>query len=163
MLLECACAPPIALVLGAGPATLPPGVWRMTATGRQSGRAYDLAGESVFAFVEHMRVSADGGASWSKVGLPSRKMKVQDVDFVKRISGYLLTADGRVFKTTNGGRRSRESTSVGTGLGNGLSFSSADAAYVSLQFHRGRDLWRERRRAAHHRRWRDVAAAAPRE
>ena len=123
----------IDLVLGAAPPTLAPGVWRMTATGRTTGRTYDLAGESVFAFGSSaVRVSADGGASWSKVGLPSRKMKVQDVDFVDRSSGYLLTADGRVFKTTNGGRRWRESTSVGTGLVNGLSFSSADAGYVSL-------------------------------
>ena len=93
----------------------------------------DLAGDSVFAFGPGaVRVSSNGGESWSKVGLPGRKTKVDDADFVDRSSGYLLTTDGRVYRTTNGGRKWKESTSVGTGLGHDLSFSSAESGYVSL-------------------------------
>ena len=93
----------------------------------------DVAGDVVFAYGSSaVRVSADGGASWSKVPLPAKKTKVDDVDFVDRSTGYLLTSDGRVMRTTNGGRKWRESASVGTGLGYDLSFSSADSGYLSL-------------------------------
>jgi photosystem II stability/assembly factor-like uncharacterized protein len=93
----------------------------------------DLAGETVLVFgTRALRASADGGQSWSKVRLPARKTKIQDADFVDRSSGYLLTTDGRVFRTTNGGRKWRESVSVGTGRGFDLSFSSADSGYLSL-------------------------------
>ena len=93
----------------------------------------DVAGDSVFAFGSSaVRVSANGGDSWSKVRLPGRRTKVEDVDFVDRSSGWLLTTDGRAYRTTNGGRRWKESASIGTGLGYDLSFSSDQNGYVSL-------------------------------
>lgn len=92
----------------------------------------DLAGSVIFAYGSKIiLVSTNGGASWKKVKQPKRTA-LASLDFVSRNVGYALSQDGRVWKTTNGGKRWTDLLGVGSDDGVSLSFSSAKAGYLII-------------------------------
>jgi photosystem II stability/assembly factor-like uncharacterized protein len=90
-------------------------------------------GDAVYAFgAKALVFSADGGNTWSRKRLPARKSTLADVDFVSSKVGYALTRDGRMWRSSNGGRRWTDLPGIGTGAGYAISFSSPDSGYVAV-------------------------------
>jgi photosystem II stability/assembly factor-like uncharacterized protein len=93
----------------------------------------DTAGGSVFAFgTKALRVSNDGGQTWRKVALPSRRSRLQAVDFLDSRTGYVLTTGFRLWRTTNGGRKWKDVPAIGTSEALSVSFSTSDSGYLSV-------------------------------
>jgi photosystem II stability/assembly factor-like uncharacterized protein len=93
----------------------------------------DPAGSAVFAFgAKALRASSDGGETWRKVKFPSGGPGLSHVDFLDPRSGYAMTFDGRLFVTTNGGRKWKDVPAIGTHDGIELSFSSLENGYLSV-------------------------------
>lgn len=90
------------------------------------------AGGAVLAYGgDALRISADGGRTWKRVRLPKRDANVRDADFLTARVGYILTTDGRLWRTRNAGRRWEQLSALGTG-GSGVSFSTARTGYVTV-------------------------------
>ena len=88
----------------------------------------DQAGSAVLVWgARRVALSRNGGSSWTRVGIP--KVRVGQVDFVDRRRGFLTDFDGRVYATTNGGRRWRQRTAVGWPAEE-ISFADARHGYV---------------------------------
>jgi photosystem II stability/assembly factor-like uncharacterized protein len=102
---------------------------------------FDRAGGAVFAYGTTTVVrSTDRGRTWTSVALPGRRarggrripFRMQDVEMVSATSGYALGVDGRVWRTSTGGRTWAELPGVGTGAGLSLAFGSATGGYLTL-------------------------------
>ena len=67
--------------------------------------SFDDAGSSLVAYgARAIALSSNAGASWRAIK-PPKKQRIGDVDFVTPQTGFLLDVRGRLWKTTNGGRR----------------------------------------------------------
>lgn len=109
------------------------------ARGRAAGRpieGLDAADGAAFAAGKRsLAVSRDRGRSWRRVPLPSHGATVRAVDFLDRLSGYLVTRRGRVYKTADGGRVWRMlRLPSGVHAASGLSFSDARHGWVNISF-----------------------------
>jgi photosystem II stability/assembly factor-like uncharacterized protein len=95
----------------------------------------DLAGGVILAFGRRtLAVSKDDGASWRKVK-PPKKKRLRDADFLTARKGYVLTTAGGVVKTSNGGKDWKGLPGIGTDQGEGITFSSPEAGYLTtLEF-----------------------------
>jgi photosystem II stability/assembly factor-like uncharacterized protein len=92
----------------------------------------DLAGSAIFAYGSKIiLVSTNGGKTWKKVKQPKRTA-LASVDFTSRRIGYALSQDGRVWKTTNAGKRWKDLLSVGSDEGLSLAFSSSSKGYLVI-------------------------------
>jgi photosystem II stability/assembly factor-like uncharacterized protein len=80
--------------------------------------------------------SVDGGVSWSKLTAPGRsareraRLRVAQVAFSSASTGLARDNAGRVWRTTNGGRRWALLTAVGTERVIGMGVDSSRAAYL---------------------------------
>jgi photosystem II stability/assembly factor-like uncharacterized protein len=93
----------------------------------------DPAGSAVVAFgTKTLRGSSDGGETWRKMALPSRRSRLQAIDFLDSRTGYAVTSDGRLWSTTNGGRKWKDVPSIGTGEAFDVSFSAPATGYLSV-------------------------------
>lgn len=67
-----------------------------------------------------LRISTDAGATFTRSALPgteaSCETAIRSVDFVSKDAGYLLLADGRILKTTDGGASFGSATKVDGGV-----------------------------------------------
>jgi photosystem II stability/assembly factor-like uncharacterized protein len=102
---------------------------------------YDLAGSTVFAFGQgtHTLIrSTNLGGKWTAVKLPltnrrgRSRVVVESVAFTSPTRGFLLDGDGRVWLTSNGGRRWREVLSTGSEQGIQLAFSDPLNGFLTL-------------------------------
>jgi photosystem II stability/assembly factor-like uncharacterized protein len=107
-------------------------------------RDYDRAGTALFAWgTNAIWVSTNKGASWKAVGNPltrkTKKGKIQNitryvrVDFVSAKVGYAVSTGGRVWKTTNGGKKWSELSAVGNNAITDVSFPDASNGYITIQ------------------------------
>jgi len=79
-----------------------------------------------------MLVSTNEGQTWVAVKRPSSSA-IAEIDFVDRKVGYVLTSDGRVWKTTNRGSRWTELLSLGHADGYELAFGDRNSGYVAIE------------------------------
>lgn len=94
--------------------------------------AADRAGNAVVVFgARRAAVSLDGGAAWTRIALP-RKRLVRDLDFVTARTGFVLDTRGRLWRTSNGGRKWVELSSLGTNAAYSLEFVNASTGYVAI-------------------------------
>ena len=92
---------------------------------------YDDAGSSIVVWGRAALLrSGDQGKTWKSLKLPSKKTKVIRADFVTANTGFLRDSGGRLWKTTNGGKKWTEVQSVGSTDYYGMSFSSATSGYL---------------------------------
>jgi photosystem II stability/assembly factor-like uncharacterized protein len=97
------------------------------------------AGGALFGYGRRALIlSSDKGASWATLRRPSRS-SIVDADFVSSNVGYVLTADGRVWRTGNRARRWTELRTTGTQGGYSLSFGSASNGYLAIGDFNGED------------------------
>jgi photosystem II stability/assembly factor-like uncharacterized protein len=151
-------APPRA-VLTAGDAVLlagPRGIRRATRGGqfdlvadgaarRVPVDAFDRAGSAIFvSSTTAILRSTDAGRTWRRFLGPrvNRRGKrvsyrLQALDMTSASSGYAITVDGRVWRTTSSGRRWTELGGVGSGGGQSLAFGSPTSGYLTLSGYAG--------------------------
>jgi photosystem II stability/assembly factor-like uncharacterized protein len=92
----------------------------------------DVASGALVAWGDKtLAVSKDKGKSWQKVKRP-KNQSVVDADFLGSTKGYVLTATGSLFKTSNGGDKWKVVKALGTDDGYEISFSSPNAGYVAV-------------------------------
>ncbi|UUY05086.1 YCF48-related protein [Svornostia abyssi] len=92
---------------------------------------YDDAGSSIIVWGRTALLrSGDKGKTWKSLKLPTKKTKVAGADFVTANTGFLRDTGGRLWKTTNGGKKWTEVQSVGSTEYYGMSFSSATSGYL---------------------------------
>ena len=92
----------------------------------------DRVGTGLFAWSgRFLAVSADG-TRWRRLLRPSR-FAIRRVDFVSPKVGFLLDANGRVWRTTNQGRTWTERLSLGTSRGYDMAFSDAKSGWVTIR------------------------------
>ncbi len=84
-------------------------------------------------------VSNNAGVTWREVKGPVTKPRYQKVDFVSRSTGYALMTDGRVFRTTTGGKKWTELRGVGNSGAYDISFGSARNGFLSIRAFGARD------------------------
>lgn len=93
------------------------------------------AGGAVVAYGRHeIVVSGDQGAHWRRVDLPGRRKKepsLADVSFVSGRTGFILTRESALLRTTNGGRRWKNLPGLGPASSFGISFSSRASGYAT--------------------------------
>jgi hypothetical protein len=91
--------------------------------------AFDQAGSAlVVRGVRAIASSTDGGASWRGIKAP-RKQLIRDLDFVSPQTGYLLDMRGRLWRTTNAGRKWGLLNTAGT-TGSMIDFTDAMSGYM---------------------------------
>lgn len=94
---------------------------------------YDRAGSAVFVFdFKSVFVSTTAGQSWKKVKRPPTRADLEAVDFVSAKRGFILTYEGRLWRTTNGGRKWRE-VPLGSDSGFELAFSDSNNGFVAVR------------------------------
>jgi len=90
------------------------------------------AGAAIFGWSEAALVrSGDRGRSWTALPRP-RGAQIAQVAFANAKTGLLLSVDGRVWRTTNAGRRWTLLTSVGTDTANGVAVDSPRTATLVI-------------------------------
>lgn len=94
--------------------------------------AADRAGNAAVVFgARRAAVSLDGGVAWTRIALP-RKRLVRDLDFVTARAGFVLDTRGRLWRTSNGGLKWLELSSLGTNAAYSLEFVDANTGYVAI-------------------------------
>lgn len=90
----------------------------------------DSAGSSIFAYSgKTLIVSTNKGGSWKKVKRPPGSLNW--VDFVSSKLGFALATNGRVWRTSNRGKKWSELPAIGNDVGNVLAFGSGKSGYVA--------------------------------
>lgn len=91
----------------------------------------DVAGEAlVVSGRRAIARSEDGGQTWDPV--PAPPSRLAGVDFVSPAAGFALGTDGRVWRTTDAGRRWAELPAIGNRTGRLVAFSTARRGYVAV-------------------------------
>lgn len=111
---------------------------------------YCLAGTTVFAFgagTHTLLRSTDEGAKWTRIGMPLARpashkkgkrvkanpgVSIRSVSFTSSTSGFLLDTQGRLWRTSNGGRTWSEVMSVGTSSGVQVAFANPQDGFLSI-------------------------------
>jgi photosystem II stability/assembly factor-like uncharacterized protein len=110
---------------------------RLVATARLRG--LDRAGSASVAYGPAAILrSVDRGRTWLRVPRPGAGRRssgklVADVDFVDARTGFVLAADGALYRTDNAGRNYTALPGVGTHTALGMSFSSARSGYLVIE------------------------------
>jgi photosystem II stability/assembly factor-like uncharacterized protein len=102
--------------------------------------SFDRGGSAIFAYGASAIVrTTNAGQAWTKITGPTRKsgrktvaLKLRDIDMTSANAGYALDTSGRVWHTTNGGKKWTELPAVGTDSGLALSFGSATSGYLTI-------------------------------
>jgi photosystem II stability/assembly factor-like uncharacterized protein len=81
--------------------------------------------------------STNGGRDWAPIPGPRsrrgvNRTRIRQADFVSPRRGFLIDATGRLWSTSNGGRRWQELPSVGTEDASGISFSSGSSGFLVI-------------------------------
>jgi photosystem II stability/assembly factor-like uncharacterized protein len=85
-------------------------------------------------------VSKNGGQTWTKTKMPGKKIKIarpllrlgDSVAFPSAKVGYMLDTAGRVWKTTNAGKKWVDQLAAGTENGVSLAFSDTKTGFMSV-------------------------------
>ena len=77
-------------------------------------------------------MSRNEGASWTTLRKPGRKTRIEQVAFSSARTGLLRELNGRVWRTTNGGKRWTLLRGVGANAIIGMAVSSDRAAYLVI-------------------------------
>lgn len=77
--------------------------------------------------------SPNGGVGWRRVRRPLTREDIAKVDFVSSTTGYVLYENGRLFGTTNAGRRWSEVVATGTETGYDMDFSNRTHGYIATE------------------------------
>jgi photosystem II stability/assembly factor-like uncharacterized protein len=93
---------------------------------RTSDGVIYVHGKRVIAF------STNEGASWRAIRRPGRS-SIVDLDFVDRKTGFLLAADGRLWKTGNRGGRWTEVLTTGFARPYRVAFGDSQNGYLAIQ------------------------------
>jgi hypothetical protein len=94
---------------------------------------YDAAGGAVFVWGQKsIFASTNKGAGWKAVRGPVKKPNFAKVDFVSAKVGYALTTDGRVWKTTSGGKKWTELLSTATDGAFDIGFGDANDGFLTI-------------------------------
>ncbi len=94
---------------------------------------YDDAGSTIFVFgTTSLLRSTDKGKTWKKVSLPSKKTKIDHADFISTKTGFLGDTGGRLWKTTDGGKKWTELQTTGTDDFYGMSFASNGSGFLVI-------------------------------
>jgi photosystem II stability/assembly factor-like uncharacterized protein len=98
---------------------------------RQAGLvAFDRAASTLVVYgTRTIASSTDGGSSWRAIKAP-KKLRIRDLDFVSPQTGFLLDQLGRLWKTTNAGRKWGLLNTAGTG-GYLIDFTDAANGYMA--------------------------------
>jgi photosystem II stability/assembly factor-like uncharacterized protein len=75
--------------------------------------------------------TSNEGRSWSVLKRPSRS-PIQEIDFVDKKVGFVLTDDGRVWRTANRGGKWAELLTVGHADGYELAFGDRNKGYLAI-------------------------------
>jgi photosystem II stability/assembly factor-like uncharacterized protein len=106
----------------------------------------DRAGSAIVAYGnQDLIASADKGKTWKALRKPGKYVKkskrskklvnrlgIRKVDFLDATHGFLLGSDGRLWRTSNGGKAWTELPGIGTNAARGLSFSSTQKGYLVI-------------------------------
>jgi photosystem II stability/assembly factor-like uncharacterized protein len=106
-------------------------------------REVDSAGTAIIAYGDQDLIrSLDNGKTWKAIKKPGKyvrrgkrlvnRLGVRNVDFVDADHGFLLDGNGRLFRTTDGGKAWTELAGVGTNAARGMSFSTAQKGYLVI-------------------------------
>ncbi|MGN6187875.1 MAG: WD40/YVTN/BNR-like repeat-containing protein [Conexibacter sp.] len=91
------------------------------------------AGRAIFAWgVADLVRSSDRGRSWTTLPRPAHGARIAHVAFATAKVGMVVTADGRVWRTTSAGSRWTLLTAVGTQAVQGVSVSSPRTATLVI-------------------------------
>lgn len=80
--------------------------------------------------------SGDAGRTWTAVTVPGTTRKARAALRIRQVAAWsrsvvlLLDANGRVWRTANGGRAWEQQYAIGASIAGGLAVASANAAYV---------------------------------
>jgi photosystem II stability/assembly factor-like uncharacterized protein len=91
----------------------------------------DRVGNTIFAWSGRFLAVSTNGTKWKRLLRPSR-FSLNRVDFVSNKVGFALDVDGRVWKTTNQGRKWTESLALGTSAGYDMAFSDANKGWITI-------------------------------
>jgi photosystem II stability/assembly factor-like uncharacterized protein len=94
------------------------------------GATDDAGGTVVVYGSKAIAVSSDGGNTWRAVKRP-RKQAIRDLDFVSPKVGFLLDQRGRLWKTTNAGRKWGQLNTTGAS-GYLIEFADARDGYLAI-------------------------------
>ena len=99
---------------------------------------FDRAGSAIFAYGSTAIVrSTNSGRTLDHDQGPEERedgaLRLRDVDMTSSSSGFALDSSGRVWRTTNSGRRWSELAGVGTDDGLALAFGSPSSGYLTLE------------------------------
>ena len=127
------------------------GIWRSTSAADTSGGGttfeaidnakvrrttfddFDRAGGTLFAYGPNsLWMSNDRGSSWRTIAGPVKKPRYRRVDFVSSRVGFVLTTDGRVWQTRNGGRKWTALTSIGTADAYDMAWGDARHGWLAI-------------------------------
>jgi photosystem II stability/assembly factor-like uncharacterized protein len=110
-----------------------------TSVDSKAGRTAELNdydrtdGPTLYAYGQQaLIVSSDGGVTWKNVKKPVLNPDYRKVDFVTAVKGYALMTDGRVFRTSSGGKKWAELKSVGNSTAYDISFGDASTGFLSV-------------------------------
>jgi photosystem II stability/assembly factor-like uncharacterized protein len=96
--------------------------------------AAQIAGPAIVAWgvgSRNLVVSTDKGASWRAIKLPDgRRLRIKQASFLSRSTGYVLDTGGRLWLTSDAGRKWRELVSTGAAA-TGIAFGSATSGFVT--------------------------------
>ena len=94
--------------------------------------AADRAGDALVAYGPRaLLTSSDGGKTWRARKRPTKR-PLRTVDFLTARSGYAVDADGRTFRTRDGGARWTELVGVGGTNPIALSFADARSGWATV-------------------------------
>lgn len=91
----------------------------------------DRVGNTLFAWSGRFLAVSTNGTKWKRLLRPSR-FSLNRVDFVTSKVGFVLDVDGRVWKTTNQGRKWTESLALGNASAYDIAFSDANKGWVTI-------------------------------
>ena len=91
----------------------------------------DRVGKTVFVWSGRFLAVSTNGTTWKRLLRPSR-FALDRVDFVTAKRGYALDVDGRVWSTSNQGRRWTELLGLATGDGYDMAWSDAQRGWVTI-------------------------------
>ncbi|MEA2458146.1 MAG: hypothetical protein QOC95_1118, partial [Thermoleophilaceae bacterium] len=90
-------------------------------------------GTALYAYgPDTLIMSSDLGATWKKVKSPVKKPRYRKVEFVSAQVGFALMGDGRVFRTTNGGKKWTDLPGTGSSTASDVSFGDTAIGFLSV-------------------------------
>jgi photosystem II stability/assembly factor-like uncharacterized protein len=103
--------------------------------------SFDRAGSAIFAYGDTTVVrTTDRGRPWKTFKGPARKrgsktvaLALRDFDMTSSSVGYALDSNGRVWRTSNGGKKWSDLPAIGSDEGLALAFASSRTGFMTLR------------------------------